>query len=82
MLNGIKTRLDKIAELGCGTALRVIAALPDGSHEEMSVEELIQRNLVIVRVASGNSLKDLDKLLEYERAEAYKEIPPCDIQTQ
>ena len=73
MYDSIKARLQKVSERGYGNTLLVLAEMPDGHRKEMTVDEMLQRGCNFIRVVSGNSLSDLDKLLQFARDEAYKE---------
>ena len=73
MYVALKNRIDQLERLRHNHQLRVLAQLPDGSSEEMSVDEMLDRGLMFIRVISGDSLIDLDKILDYQTREACKE---------
>ena len=67
----IKNRMEKIAEQYAGKPLRLLVSMPDGRQKEMSTTEAIAQRPTVFRVISGNSLSDLDKILEYGYSEAF-----------
>ena len=41
----------------------------------MSVSDMIDLDLDLVRVISGDSLRDLDQILDYQAQKAYEDYP-------
>ena len=62
MTNRIKRRLEDLEARMKGKPLKVLARI-DGKDIIVSARECIDRNGYMIRVMSGNSLKDLDLLL-------------------
>lgn len=70
-----KHRLSQLEGLRHNHSLWVLARYPDGRVEEMSVSDMIDLDLDLVRVISGDSLRDLDQILDYQAQKAYEDYP-------
>lgn len=58
-------RIEELEKLYSNDPLIVLAELPDSNElQKMTVAEMLERGGGFVRVVSGSSLKDLDKILE------------------
>ncbi len=68
----INRRIDKIADQYASRPLRVLVEMPDGTRRVMSVSEMVSQRLKMICVTSGNSLRDLDRIIEYGYSEAYR----------
>ncbi len=68
----LKKRIEKIADQYAATPIMVLVAMPDGTQKVMDVSNMILHNLTLIRVISGNSLRDLDRIIEYGYNEAYR----------
>ena len=71
--NGLKRRLEALEALCHDKSLYVLAKLPDGIEAPMSVPEMLSRGGQLVRVISGNSLSDLDLILDAAKKAAFEE---------
>ena len=67
----LKTRIEKLADQFAATPLKVLVAIPDGTQKIMDVSNMISHKLTLIRVISGNSLRDLDRIIEYGYREAF-----------
>ncbi len=55
----------RIKRLNPGPLL-LLCKMPDGSEKAMTVQEMIETGSHFQRVARGNNLRDLDRMLQYE----------------
>ncbi len=63
-ISNLMSRLERIRP----AALVVLALLPDGTEREMPVAECVNLGAEFIKVVHGNSLSDLDILLDAFRA--------------
>lgn len=63
-LKELEKRIDKIR----GRPLVLLCRTPGGEERKMSVRECIETQSSFIHIDAGNSLDDLDRLLEYELA--------------
>lgn len=72
---GLRSKLKRLEALEnryVPRPLYVIAEL-NGKETEMTARDCIDRGAVFVKVAHGNNLKDLDRLLAVMKAAAYSQ---------
>ncbi len=58
-LNSLGLRLKELTP----ERIIVLAELPDGTREEMTVDRMLETGADFCRVVSGNDLKDIDRIL-------------------
>lgn len=71
-MSNIKKRLEEL-ERRCRPDPLLVIVEKDGESDIMTATECIERGLGFDRVYSGGNLRDLDKLLNYMKEEAFKE---------
>lgn len=71
MTKNLERRLEDLETRMNGKPLKVLARI-DGHEVVMSARECIEKDAYMIRVISGNSLKDLDLILSHEWMKAQK----------
>ena len=71
-MSNIRKRLEELERRHHPEPMLVIAE-KDGESNIMTATECIEKGLGFDRVYSGGNLRDLDKLLNYMKEEAFKE---------
>ena len=73
-MNEIKTRLRRIADYSDrkrGKRLTILFRTSNGGEQTGTVDDLIAAKGTFVRVLCGNSMEDLDRILQYEIPEYF-----------
>ena len=73
-MNAYRSRLAALEERCHGKHLLCLARLPDGTEAILTAKEMVLQDAYLVRVISGNSLSDLDIILNQEKEVAFKEV--------
>jgi len=76
-MNSLKARLGRLhtfIESRMGKQLIFLYQTPDGKEKRGNINALISDNGTFLRVLGGNSVQDLDRLLQYETQNIHQKV--------